>query len=60
MGLMRFQGSGCRALPATPYPTPPFKNRGGAGWWQDMYVYTPPWGGGKKAKRPFTPRENLG
>ena len=54
MDLMRFKGSGCRALPATPYPTPLQKSRG-AGWWQDMYVYTPPVGWGQKGKTSLYP-----
>ena len=56
MGLMRFQAG--RPETGTPGPTPPFeKRRGRAGG--GIYVLTPPWGGGKKAKRPFTPDEKF-
>ncbi len=56
MGLMRFQAR--RPETGTPGPAPPFeKRRGRAGG--GIYVLTPPWGGGKKAKRPFTPDEKF-
>jgi len=57
MDLMRFQAK-CPET-GTPGPTPPSKSGGGGLAVAYMYL-PPPWGGGKKAKRPFTPRENLG
>ena len=58
MGLMRFHGFPAILLPHR--PAPPSKKTGGRAGQGHMLLSPPPWGGGKKAKRPFTPRENLG
>ena len=58
MDLMRFQAK--RPETGTPGPTPPPSKSGGGGLAVAYMYLPPPWGGGKKAKRPFTPRENLG